>query len=565
MMEPIILFVDDEPGILRAIKRIFHRSDLKIMTATNANEALSILKELPISVMVSDYSMPEQTGAELLEQARAIRPETVRLILSGNNDQTATIAAINQGRISKFLTKPFDKDDLRLEIDAAVAEWQTRVYKSTTKKILKKTSLLQLIDTEQSQNGDSDSLVVVFGIHELDLLTAQLGNSRTTKLLINIAPSHEQLDDGVSLALMSDGHFCSFIKYNKGITDARDVISSLLDKFECNPVVDGREHSVSFDVGYAVSQGELMDGATLVGNAQSAMKVAQDNQAGRIVLYEQQLTSSRGRLLTLESGLRTALINNEFVLFYQPKIDITNQSLHGAEALIRWNSASLGQVPPFEFIPLTERNGMIDVIGEWVMNEAASQWTSWFPDADSGPAISVNVSAVQLKNVDFIHSLERTLTQHNIPPSLLELELTESLMVDDMSAVIKKLTTIKNLGVKLSIDDFGTGYSSLSYLSHLPVDTIKIDRSFIMQMLDSDEKLAMVRNMIRLGHDLGMQLVAEGVEDVDQLLVLQELGCDITQGYYFSPPVSSNEFIEKSCQILNSFTSPINTLAANSA
>jgi len=364
---------------------------------------------------------------------------------------------------------------------------------------------------------------------------------------------------------MSDGHFCSFIKYNKGITDARDVISSLLDKFECNPVVDGREHSVSFDVGYAVSQGELMDGATLVGNAQSAMKVAQDNQAGRIVLYEQQLTSSRGRLLTLESGLRTALINNEFVLFYQPKIDITNQSLHGAEALIRWNSASLGQVPPFEFIPLTERNGMIDVIGEWVMNEAASQWTSWFPDADSGPAISVNVSAVQLKNVDFIHSLERTLTQHNIPPSLLELELTESLMVDDMSAVIKKLTTIKNLGVKLSIDDFGTGYSSLSYLSHLPVDTIKIDRSFIMQMLDSDEKLAMVRNMIRLGHDLGMQLVAEGVEDVDQLLVLQELGCDITQGYYFSPPVSSNEFIEKSCQILNSFTSPINTLAANSA
>jgi len=179
MMEPIILFVDDEPGILRAIKRIFHRSDLKIMTATNANEALSILKELPISVMVSDYSMPEQTGAELLEQARAIRPETVRLILSGNNDQTATIAAINQGRISKFLTKPFDKDDLRLEIDAAVAEWQTRVYKSTTKKILKKTSLLQLIDTEQSQNGDSDSLVVVFGIHELDLLTAQLGNSRT--------------------------------------------------------------------------------------------------------------------------------------------------------------------------------------------------------------------------------------------------------------------------------------------------------------------------------------------------------------------------------------------------
>jgi len=547
MMEPIILFVDDEPGILRAIKRIFHRSDLKIMTATNANEALSILKELPISVMVSDYSMPEQTGAELLEQARAIRPETVRLILSGNNDQTATIAAINQGRISKFLTKPFDKDDLRLEIDAAVAEWQTRVYKSTTKKILKKTSLLQLIDTEQSQNGDSDSLVVVF------------------ELLINIAPSHEQLDDGVSLALMSDGHFCSFIKYNKGITDARDVISSLLDKFECNPVVDGREHSVSFDVGYAVSQGELMDGATLVGNAQSAMKVAQDNQAGRIVLYEQQLTSSRGRLLTLESGLRTALINNEFVLFYQPKIDITNQSLHGAEALIRWNSASLGQVPPFEFIPLTERNGMIDVIGEWVMNEAASQWTSWFPDADSGPAISVNVSAVQLKNVDFIHSLERTLTQHNIPPSLLELELTESLMVDDMSAVIKKLTTIKNLGVKLSIDDFGTGYSSLSYLSHLPVDTIKIDRSFIMQMLDSDEKLAMVRNMIRLGHDLGMQLVAEGVEDVDQLLVLQELGCDITQGYYFSPPVSSNEFIEKSCQILNSFTSPINTLAANSA
>jgi len=515
MMEPIILFVDDELAILRSIKRIFHRSS--------------------------------------------------RIILSGNNDQTATIASINQGRIFKFLTKPFDKDSLRAEIDLAIAEWHSRVYSDVEKRILKQTSLVQLIDKYQSQDDFVDAIAVVFAIREFDLLKAQLGNFKTNELLLNIAPSHATRDDGITIALLDEGHYCSFIKIARPGVDHQAVISALLDMFESNPIVDGRKHSVAFDIGYAVAQATDVDGAALVENAKTALNAAREGQMRRIVMFDAQLTSNRGRLLALESGLRTALGENEFVLFYQPKIDIAKQTLHGAEALIRWNSGVLGQVSPFEFIPLTEKNGMIDDIGEWVMNEAARQWRCWFPNIESGPAVSVNVSSVQLKNTDFIHNLERTLVQHDIPPSLLELEITESLMVDDMNGVIEILNQIKNLGVKLSIDDFGTGYSSLSYLSRLPVDTIKIDRSFIMPMLESDEKLAMVRNLIRLGHDMGMQLVAEGVEAIDQLLVLKELGCDITQGYYFSPPVAADEFIGKSSDIMNAHMHPANLQSVGSA
>ncbi len=565
MMEPIILFVDDEPAILRAIKRIFHRSNLQICTASNSVDALRILEQTPVSVMVSDYSMPEQNGAELLAQARTIRPETVRIILSGNNDQTATIEAINQGKVFKYLTKPFDKDTLIREVDAAVVEWQNRIFIEPEKKLLKQSALVQLINSKQIQNSDIEAIAVVLAIRDLDLVKEQLGNNETHQLLVSIAPSHQTLAEGVSLALLDEGHYSGFIELAANCPDPLMSVHSMLDKFVVNPIIDGRAHNIAFDVGYAVVDAKEVDGATLIRNAQLAMQTASDGQDSCAIAFDHQLISNRGRLLALQSGLRTALANDEFVLFYQPKIDNTNLSLHGAEALIRWNSETLGQVSPFEFIPLTERNGMIDEIGEWVINEAVRQWKSWYPDGDSGPAVSVNVSAVQLKNKEFIPSLERTLARHDLPPSLLELELTESLMVEDMNKVIEMLQAVKSLGVKLSIDDFGTGYSSLSYLSRLPVDTIKIDRSFIMPMLESNEKLAMVRNMIRLGHDLGMQLVAEGVEEEDQLLVLKELGCDITQGYYFSPPVAGDEFIGKTSEIVDSQAPTTHSLSVKSA
>ncbi|MBX2878400.1 MAG: EAL domain-containing protein [Granulosicoccus sp.] len=550
-MEPVILFVDDEPAILRAIKRIFRHSPWQILTAENSIDALNILQQTPISVLVSDYSMPKQTGAELLAMAKAIRPETVRMILSGNNDQDAAIDAVNHGGVFKFLTKPFDDICLINEVENAVAEWQSQIFIQKEKKLLNQKALVQLINAELLQDKSMEAIVVVLAVRDIDRMEERFGIDAVHQHLCSIAPSSESFADSLSLALLDNRYFCGFVKLANNQHDPELTARTLLEFFPKNSTIGEQVHRVAFDVGYAVVGSDETNGIALIGNAQLAMQAARECGASTAVAFNKQLTANRRKQSELESHLSTALINGEFSLYYQPKINISNNSLHGAEALIRWDSGTYGRVPPVDFIPLTERNGMIDDIGEWVINEAVRQWTHWFPNSVFDPTISVNVSSHQLKNKEFIQRLEDALTTHGIQPSLLELEITESLMVEDISKVIEILQAIKDLGVKLSIDDFGTGYSSLSYLSQLPVDIIKIDRSFIMPMLESDEKLGLVRNLIKLGHDLGMQLVAEGVEEEDQLVILRDFGCDITQGYYFSPAVAADEFIKKSCDILD--------------
>ncbi len=564
MIEPVVLFVDDEPAILRAIKRLFRQSPFRILTADGSTDALLILQETPVSVVVSDYSMPDRTGAELLAMVREICPGTVRMILSGNNDQEATIDAINQGAVSRFLTKPWDDHSLLREIDAAVKIWQSRIYIDTHKALLNQAALIRFMDSTQLRQTPTRSVVVVIAVRNLEGLQQNLGVEGLFRFLTVLAPTYEHLVECQMLALLDNQHFCGILDLSDTDHNASSAIQLLLNAFPANPVVNQQEHRIEYDVGYVEVGPHDADGLRLVRNAQLAMQNARNEQSNTVVVYDERMNATRGRQSKLEAGLNSALRKEEFTLYYQPKIALSTHSLHGAEALIRWNSEGIGGVSPTEFIPLTERSGLIIDIGEWVINEAILQWTTWFPDSLSGPAISVNISPRQLKDPKFLQRLESTLHTHPIQPSLLELEITESMMVDDMDRIVEVLKEVRNLGVKLSIDDFGTGYSSLSYLSRLPVDTIKIDRSFILPMLESTEKLTLVRNLITLGHDLGMQLVAEGVENREQLDVLGEFGCDVIQGYYFSPPVAAAEFIAETSNILTQRTLGNCLLSANS-
>ena len=564
MIEPVVLFVDDEPAILRAIKRLFRQSPFRILTADGSTEALLILQETPVSVVVSDYSMPERTGAELLAIVREICPGTVRMILSGNNDQEATIDAINQGAVSKFLTKPWEDRSLLREIDAAVKIWQSRIYIDASKALLNQAALIRFMDSTLLRQKPTRSLVVLISVRNLDSLQLNLGVEGLFRFLTALAPAYENLAECQMLALLDDQHFCGILDLSDTDHSASSAIQSLLNAFPANPIVNQQEHRIEYDVGYVEVGPYDTDGLRLVRNAQLAIQNARNDLSNTVVVYDERMNATRGRQSKLETGLNSALTKEEFTLYYQPKIALSTHSLHGAEALIRWNSEGIGMVSPTEFIPLTERSGLIVDSGEWVINEAILQWTTWFPDSLSGPAISVNISPRQLKDPRFLQRLESTLHTHPIQPSLLELEITESMMVDDIDRIIEVLEVVRKLGVKVSIDDFGTGYSSLSYLSRLPVDTIKIDRSFILPMLESTEKLTLVRNLITLGHDLGMQLVAEGVENKDQLNVLGEFGCDVIQGYYFSPPVPAAEFIAKTSDILTLQTHDHRLLSANS-
>jgi EAL domain-containing protein (putative c-di-GMP-specific phosphodiesterase class I) len=254
------------------------------------------------------------------------------------------------------------------------------------------------------------------------------------------------------------------------------------------------------------------------------------------------MTEAVARTLTLENQLRQALDQGEFVLHYQPKVSLASGKLTGAEALIRWNDPRTGLVPPGRFIPILEETGLIHEVGRWALRKALEDYLRWRDAGLSAVRISVNVSPLQLRNPGFIAEVRQAIGTDAHVAAGLELEITESVIMQDVKNSIASLQAIRAMGVSIAIDDFGTGFSSLSYLSRLPVDTLKIDRSFVVDMSAGPQGLALVSTIINLAHSLQLKVVAEGVETEEQLRLLRVLNCDEMQGYLFSKPVASEIF-----------------------
>jgi EAL domain-containing protein (putative c-di-GMP-specific phosphodiesterase class I) len=244
----------------------------------------------------------------------------------------------------------------------------------------------------------------------------------------------------------------------------------------------------------------------------------------------------------MENDLRHAIERNELDVFYQPQARVDNGQIVGAEALVRWRHPTRGMVSPADFIPLAEETGLINAIGEWVLRTACAQLQGWLESGVPAMRVAVNLSVKQLLKKDFASTVEQVLADTGLAPSLLELEITESTLMENAQDTLTALHRLRSLGVRLSIDDFGTGYSSLSYLKRFPVDIIKIDRSFVRDVSHDADDAAIVTGIIALAHSLRLNVVAEGVETESQLRFLREQSCDMQQGYYLSPPVPAAQF-----------------------
>jgi diguanylate cyclase (GGDEF)-like protein/PAS domain S-box-containing protein len=304
--------------------------------------------------------------------------------------------------------------------------------------------------------------------------------------------------------------------------------------------VDGAELRLSVRMGVAMYPADGADAETLVRKAEAALKKAKA-QAERSLFYTETMTADVAERLALENKMRLALEREEFVLHYQPKVDMDLKTLRGAEALIRWQSPELGLVPPMKFIPLLEETGLILQVGAWALARAAMDHRAWFERGLKPPRIGVNVSAIQLRQRDFVATVEHSILE-GLAPAAIDLEITESLVMEDIKTTIGKLNDVRKLRVGVAIDDFGTGYSSLAYLAQLPIETLKIDRSFVVSMLEDANNAALVQTIISLAHSLRLNVVAEGVETEEQANFLRLLRCDQLQGYFFSKPLPAAEF-----------------------
>jgi diguanylate cyclase (GGDEF)-like protein len=298
--------------------------------------------------------------------------------------------------------------------------------------------------------------------------------------------------------------------------------------------IGGADIRISTLAGIALFPEDAADAESLFRNAEAALKKAKSGE--RYVFYARHMNERIAEKVALESKLRVALDRDEFVLHYQPKVDSISGRIVGLEALIRWQSPEAGLVPPMQFIPLMEETGLILPVGSWALRRASLDYRRFLELGLAPPPIAVNVSPIQLRQRDFVNTLKQAVVDGDKPTGI-DLEITESLIMEDFEAGIEKLTSARVLGVNIAIDDFGIGYSSLRYLARLPLQALKIDRSFIVSMLDRPDTMTVVSTVISLAHALKLKVVAEGVDSEDQVEVLRSLHCDQMQGYLFSRPV----------------------------
>lgn len=349
--------------------------------------------------------------------------------------------------------------------------------------------------------------------------------------------------EGDILSRLGGDEFVIFIKDIEDREDVLNLAESIMRAFRQSFLIGQSNLYVSLSIGISFYPEDGETAEQILKNADVAMYRAKEDGKGTYVVYDKSMHTAFNERMNIEKHLRSAMNNNEFELYYQPQVDIRTGLISGFEALIRWNSPVLGFVSPLSFIKIAEDSRLIIYIGEWVLRESCA-FMKGIQDRIGVPyKISVNISIIQLLQDDFVEMVQESLTESGLRPSCLELEITESIFMESFESIVSKLQFLKSKGVRIALDDFGTGYSSLSYLQQLPISTLKMDKTFIDSLSEKAYSQSFVQTIIQLGHNMGLEVVAEGVEEVSQLDFLKNSGCDKVQGYLISKPVPKQEVV----------------------
>jgi diguanylate cyclase (GGDEF)-like protein len=555
-----ILIVDDESAVRNLLCAIL-QDNYACTTAESAEEALRLIGDVRFDVIISDIHMAGMSGIELISRVLGLSPDAVVMVISGSTSIDSAIEAIRSGAFD-YLKKPFDAEQVELAVDRAVAHAALiaaqRKYETDLERLVEeRTARLNYLAFHDALTdlynrgsferrlttaleGDAGRVSVVFvSLDNFKALRDGFGHSFGDRLLREVGSRLANVSDRVTVARFEGDEFALLVKD----TD-HDAVSAFVQKvfeiFSAPFKVDEYEVFVSVSIGVAMSDA-AHNAQVLLRNAGAALSHARQLGGNNFQFYSSDINLRAIRRLELENDLRRALDRGEIGLHYHPILNTNTRKIVGAEALVRWNHPKLGPVPPIDFIPLAESIGSINPIGEWILESACRQTKHWH-EQGFPIEIAVNLSPRQFQQHDLERKIREILEKTGLVPSYLNLEVTESSIMNNADAAVSILRGLRNAGVKISIDDFGTGYSSLGYLQKLPIDILKIDKSFVSDVSANPDDAALIITIISLAHNLRLRVVAEGVETEEQLKFLHLMKCDEWQGYFYSRPVNADAF-----------------------
>ncbi|MEZ4444345.1 MAG: EAL domain-containing protein [Polyangiaceae bacterium] len=577
---PTVLVVDDETLTRRISATALERDGCTVIEASGGRQAIEMLEQQKPDVVLLDLVMPEVDGFEV---CRAVRErdggeDTAVLVMTGLEDVESIRRAYSAGA-TDFVTKPVTPLLLTQRIrylhraSSALAELRStekrlRASREAISRLAYSDSLtglpnraflsrhLEHVLALSARNGVAAGVLCL----DLDLfkrINDTLGHSAGDELLVSVGRRLQEAvrrsdcvarnsvappdEPGDAVARLGGDEFVVVLHGLRRPEDAGLVASRIQEALSAPFYVARSQVFVNASIGIAVFPNDGSNAETLLQNADTAMYHAKERGRGAHAFYTASLSDAARRRLDVEAALRIALDEDQLEVFYQPKLDTQGGEVMGVEALCRWLHPEWGHVPPPEFIGVAEDTGLILRLGEWVLRAACRQIQAWQDEGFPPMGVAVNVAARQFRDDGFAAMVAEVLAETGLDPTLLELEITEGTLMDETDRGIAVLTELHQLGVRVAIDDFGTGYSSLAYLSRFPIDTIKVDRSFVSSVTEDASNAAITEAIIAMGRSLRLDVVAEGVETSDQLEFLRKRDCAKVQGYLFSRPLPAAE------------------------
>jgi diguanylate cyclase (GGDEF)-like protein len=598
MNSQTILIVDDEPRNFDVIESLLNRYDYELNYASSGQEALESLEILDIDLILLDVMMPDMDGIEVCERIKAIpkyRPIPIIMItaLTAKEDLAQ---CLNAGA-TDFISKPVSALELRARVQSMLSMKQqydalqisldrqsvleaekrellenrnlelekqvnarTAALKSASDMIIhnslhdaltdlpNRRFLLERIDQaiKRSQQFDSYGYAILFlDLDQFKVINDSLGHITGDKILIAISEKlKSHLQDLYLIARFGGDEFVILLEYITDANEAIKIAEQILEDFQTPIIFNSGELFVNASIGIVFGTKEYQQAADLLRDADGAMYRAKKQGRNSYQLFDTEMYIQAKKRLDLETDLRQAIERQEFMVYYQPIMDILNgDRLIGFEALVRWQHPTQGMVSPMDFVAIAEETGLIVALDSWVFHKACQQLVKWQAKFVNSPDLrmSINLSVQDIRNPNLLKDIDRILVETGLDGKSITIEITESMLIDDINQTIEILTQIKARNIQVSIDDFGTGYSSLNYIHRLPANYLKIDRSFVNQMQEAERNYQIVRTIIALSNQLGLAVVAEGIETSAQLQILRDLECEFGQGYLFSKPLSVQE------------------------